>query len=60
VPIPEKETTELYNLKKDVGETTNVAAQNSQLVSQMLKIMEQSRVPSPIFNFGKENSAGKD
>ena len=55
VSIPEKETTELYNLKTDLGETTNVAEQNQQVVSQMLRIMEQSRVPSPIFNFGKEN-----
>lgn len=55
VSIPEKETTELYNLKTDLGETTNVAEQNQQVVSQMLRIMEQSRVPSPIFNFGQEN-----
>ena len=55
VSIPEKETTELYNLKTDLGETTNVAEQNQQVVSQMLRIMEQSRAPSPIFNFGKEN-----
>lgn len=60
VAIPEKITTELYNLKTDLGETNNVAVQNPQIVSQMLKIMEQSRVPSPIFNFGKESSAGKD
>ncbi len=60
VAIPEKITTELYNLKTDLGETNNVAPQNPQVVSQMLKIMEQSRVPSPVFNFGKESSSGKD
>lgn len=60
VAIPEKITTELYNLKTDLGETNNIAAQNPQIVDKMLRIMEQSRVPSPIFNFGKESSAGKD
>ena len=60
VAIPEKATTELYNLKTDLGEDHNVASQNPQIVDKMLQIMEQSRVPSPIFNFGKESSAGKD
>ena len=60
VSIPEKETTELYNLKTDLGETTNVAASNPKIVAKMLKIMKESRVSSPIFNFGKESSAGKD
>lgn len=60
VSVPEKMTTELYNLKSDLGEEHNVAAQNPQIVDKMLRIMEQSRVPSPIFNFGKESSSGKD
>ncbi len=60
VSVPEKMTTELYNLRSDLGEEHNVASQNPQIVDKMLRIMEQSRVPSPIFNFGKESSAGKD
>lgn len=60
VSIPDKVTTELYNLKSDLGEDYNVASQNPQIVDKMLLIMEQSRVPSPIFNFGKESTAGKD
>jgi arylsulfatase A-like enzyme len=60
VSVPEKVTTELYNLKSDLGEEHNVASQNPQIVDKMLLIMEQSRVQSPIFNFGKESSSGKD
>lgn len=60
VSIPDKVTTELYNLKSDLGEDYNVASQNPQIVDKMLLIMERSRVPSPIFNFGKESTAGKD
>lgn len=60
VSIPEKITTELYNLKSDLGEDHNLAAQNPKIVDRMIRIIDQSRVPSPIFNFGKENSNGKD
>jgi arylsulfatase A len=54
VSIPEKITTELYNLKTDVGEETNVADKNPKLVEQMLEIMKNSRIPSVVFNFGAE------
>lgn len=51
---PEKITTELYNLKSDGGETNNVANQNPKVVSQMIKILNNSRVPSEVFTFGSE------
>lgn len=52
ITVPEKITTELYNLKNDVGEEHNVAAENPKLVKELLKIMENSRFPSQVFNFG--------
>ncbi len=60
VSIPEKITTELYNLKTDPGEENNIAAQNPKIVKEMEEIMAKSRVPSDVFNFGKENSNLKD
>ena len=54
VSIPEKITTELYNLKTDLGEENNVAAKNPEIVKELLEIMKNSRTPSDIFNFGLE------
>ena len=54
VSIPEKITTELYNLKTDLGEENNVAAKNPEIVKELLEIMKNSRTPSNIFNFGLE------
>lgn len=53
ITIPEEITTELYNLKNDVGEEHNVAAENPTVVKELLQIMESSRFPSDVFNFGK-------
>ncbi|MDZ8117022.1 sulfatase family protein [Pontiella agarivorans] len=33
----------LYNLKKDIGETVNVAAQHPEVVSRLMKVVEQAR-----------------
>ena len=38
---------ELYNLDQDIGETTDIAAENPQIVAQIKKIMEQSHTPCP-------------
>ncbi len=54
VSIPEKITTELYNLKTDLGEAHNVAAQNPKIVKELLEIMQNSRTPSDVFKFGSE------
>jgi len=37
---------ELYNLKKDVGETNNIAAQHPDIVAKIAKIMKTARTPS--------------
>jgi len=33
----------LYNLKDDIGETTNVASQHPEVVEQLLQVVEQAR-----------------
>jgi arylsulfatase A-like enzyme len=38
---------ELYDLSKDIGETTDVAGQHSDIVAKMQTIMTQARVDSP-------------
>jgi len=48
---PEKTTTELYNLRTDVGEEKNVADEHRQLVKEMIGIMSKSRIDSDIFPF---------
>jgi len=40
---------ELYHLGKDLAETQNLAGQEPERVAAMLKILENRRVPSPIF-----------
>ena len=49
--IPAKTTTELYDLSKDLGETSNVADQHPEIVADLMKIMAQSRIPSEAFKF---------
>lgn len=38
---------ELFDLEKDLGETTNVAASHPQIVKQILAIAREAHVPSP-------------
>ena len=56
VSVPERATTELYNLKTDPGEETNVATENPKIAKKMLEIMKNSRTPSDIFKFGSEKN----
>jgi arylsulfatase A len=49
--IPEKTTTELYNLATDIGEEKNVAAENPELVKELLQLMNSARVESEDFPF---------
>lgn len=44
-------TTELYNLKEDIGETNNLAAQHPLVVEELMKLMDGARVPSEMFKF---------
>jgi len=41
--------TELYNLKNDVAETKDVAAQHPDIVAKIVKIMREQHTPSSIF-----------
>jgi len=40
---------ELYNLKEDVGETTDVAEKHPEIVAKIRKIMEAQHTPSELF-----------
>ncbi len=42
-------TLELYNLKDDVAETKNVAAQHPDIIAKMQKIMREQHTPSSVF-----------
>ncbi len=44
---------ELYNLKNDLHEDHNVAAEHPEVVSQIERIMKEAHVDSPIFKFSK-------
>ncbi len=46
--------TELYNLRSDPGETTDLADIHTETVQQLRKLMDGARIPSEIFNFGKQ------
>ena len=47
------QTMELYDLEKDVTETTNVASEHPEIVRQLYQLMDEARVQSdhPNFNF---------
>jgi arylsulfatase A-like enzyme len=51
--VPEKTTTEIYNVKTDVGEEKNRAGDHPELVKEMLEIMNKSRIDSEVFPFKK-------
>jgi hypothetical protein len=46
--------TEIYNLKEDIGETNNVAAQHPDIVKKMEEIMKEAHTPSEVFPFSSE------
>jgi arylsulfatase A-like enzyme len=49
--------TELYNLKDDPTESTDVASQHADIVRKMEDIMKQSHTPSEVFPFAYETKA---
>lgn len=51
--IPANTTTELYNIKNDPEEKTNLAAQHPEIVARLLTEMNHSRIDSEIFPFRK-------
>ena len=46
---PDPLAIELYNLKRDIGESQDIAAANPEIVARMKKIMTTGRVPSQLF-----------
>ncbi|WP_299668299.1 arylsulfatase [uncultured Polaribacter sp.] len=44
---------ELYDLSKDIGETTNIAAMHPEIVDEMKLIFLNARTPSEIFTFNQ-------
>lgn len=53
---PKLTTTELYNLKTDIGEQNNVADKNPELVKELLDLIQKSRTPSSIYKFRFEKN----
>ncbi len=49
--VPEKTTTELYNLKEDLGEENNVASQHPEIVKELFELMNSAHVESEVFPF---------
>lgn len=48
---PEKTTTELFNLAVDPGEKNDLAAENPELVQEMLELMKSARTESEVYTF---------
>lgn len=49
VTLPAKRTTELFDLGKDISETTNLAAKQPDKTAELLKLIDKARVPSEFF-----------
>jgi len=47
--------TELYDLSKEIGETSNIASSHPDIVKRMEEIMKQAHTSSEIFTFSFEN-----
>ena len=48
---PEKTTTELYDLSKDIGEGNNVADEHPEIVKELTELMNSARTESEVFSF---------
>jgi len=46
---------ELYDLGKDMGETTNIAGKHPEIVQRMEEIMKKEHSPHPVWNLEKGN-----
>ncbi len=47
--LPEKTTTELFDLSKDLSETTDLAKQHPEKAAELLKLIKTARVPNKVF-----------
>ncbi len=48
---PEKTTTQLYDLSKDIGEENNIAKDHPEIVSELVELMNSARTESEAFPF---------
>ncbi len=53
------QSVELYDLRTDLGETTDVAAKHPEVVKQILAIARQAHVPSPLWKVPKAGGRAK-
>jgi arylsulfatase A-like enzyme len=51
---------ELYHLKSDPAESTNVAGEHPELAERISRMMEEERTPSPVFNFGRPGEGDRE
>lgn len=49
VALPEKSTTELFDLSKDINETTDLAKQHPEKTAELLKLIKTARIPNKQF-----------
>lgn len=47
--LPDKTTTELFDLSKDIGETNNLAATHPEKIVELLKLIDKARIPNKDF-----------
>lgn len=47
--LPEKTTTELFDLSKDLSETTDLSKQQPEKTAELLKLIQTARTPSKLF-----------
>jgi len=47
---------ELYDLSKDIGETTDIASEHPEIVKKMEEIMKEAHTPSEVFPFSYEQT----
>jgi len=47
--LPNKTTTELFDLGKDIGETTDLAKSNPEKTAELLKLIDKARIPNKTF-----------
>jgi hypothetical protein len=50
---------EIFNLRSDLGEKNDVAAENPQIVAKAREIMRRAHVPSKLFPLGPIDEMGK-
>lgn len=55
-PVVGSTHTELYNLADDPGETRDLSGSQPEKLMELTHLMDSARVPSPLFDFGRENN----